>query len=243
MHEQKVFDFTLSNLDYSGRTLEGYASVFGVVDLGQDIVHPGAFAKTLAERGNKLRFLWQHNPAEPIGKILEAREDERGLYIKAIVSDTARGRDALALLRDGAISGLSIGYDAIQPDYSKDANGNTVRNLRQIRLWEASLVTMAMNEEANVTALKEAAPLPPPVAAEAEAEAESDEDTDALALAQLLAALQARVEALESQLAPAAKDAGRVDEPSPDEAGPLPTAPTLELETALKELALLLKIS
>jgi HK97 family phage prohead protease len=233
MHEQKVFDFTLASLDYEGRTLEGYTSVFGVTDLGRDVVHPGAFAKTLAERGNKLRFLWQHNPAEPLGKILEAREDERGLYLKAVISDTARGRDALALLRDGAISGLSIGYDAIQADYTKDQAGNTVRNLREVRLWEASLVTMPMNEAAGVTALKEVAPpdapLPP--------------DADALAqMYSTIASLQTRLTALEAQLAPAEK-AGRADEPSPDQAGPLPTAPTSTLETALQELALLLKIS
>jgi HK97 family phage prohead protease len=234
MHELKVFDFTLASLDYEGRTLEGYTSVFGVTDLGRDVVHPGAFAKTLAERGNKLRFLWQHNPAEPLGKILEAREDERGLYLKAVISDTARGRDALALLRDGAISGLSIGYDAIQADYTKDQAGNTVRNLREVRLWEASLVSFPMNEAAGVTALKEASP---------PADAPPAPDADALAqMHSTIASLQTRLTALEAQLAPAEK-AGRADEPSLDQAGPLPTAPTSTLETALQELALLLKIS
>ena len=155
-HERKTFEFKVTDFDYEGRTVEGYAAVFGNIDQGNDIIHPGAFAKTLVERGNKVRFLWQHDMHEPIGRPLELREDASGLFIKAIVSDTARGRDALALMRDNAISGLSIGYDAIPggTDYSKE-DGTGVRNLRELRLWEFSLVTFPMNELANVTALKD----------------------------------------------------------------------------------------
>lgn len=109
--ERKTVGFQLTSLDTEGRTLEGYASTFGNLDLGDDIIHPGAFAKTLAERGGKVRFLWQHDPSEPLGKPIELHEDARGLFFKAVISDTARGRDALALLRDGAIEGLSIGYE------------------------------------------------------------------------------------------------------------------------------------
>lgn len=153
-HEYKTVDFKVTNLDFEGRTVEGYAAVFGNVDLGGDIIHRGAFAKTLAERGNKVRFLWQHDSFEPLGRPIEMREDEQGLFIKAIVSDTARGRDALALLRDNAIEGLSIGYDSIGTDMSKSDDGEVVRNLRELRLWEFSLVTFPMNERAAITALK-----------------------------------------------------------------------------------------
>lgn len=156
-HEYKTFDFEVKQFDYEGRTVEGYAAAFGNVDLGKDIIHPGAFSKTLAERGNKVRFLWQHDTHEPIGKPVEMREDNAGLFMKAIISDTARGRDALALLRDGAINGLSIGYDAIPggTDFSKSEDGEPIRNLRELRLWEVSLVSMPMNEMATITALKE----------------------------------------------------------------------------------------
>lgn len=154
-YEYKTVPFTVKVLDYEGRTIEGYAAVFGNIDQGGDIIHRGAFAKTLAERGNQVKFLWQHDAGEPLGRPIELHEDDNGLYIKAVVSDTARGRDALALLRDGAIDGMSIGYDAIQggTDYSKE-NGAPVRNLREVRLWEFSLVTFPMNERAAVTALK-----------------------------------------------------------------------------------------
>jgi uncharacterized protein len=157
-HEYKTLEFKVTDLDWEGRTVEGYAAAFNNIDLGGDIIHPGAFAKTLVERGNKVRFLWQHDRAEPIGRPVEMHEDERGLFVKAIVSDTTRGRDALALLRDGAISGLSIGYDAIPggTEFGKTADGKTVRNLKELRLWEFSLVSMPMNEAATVLALKTA---------------------------------------------------------------------------------------
>ena len=152
--EHKNISFEVKAFDYKKRTLEGIASAFGNVDLGMDIIHEGAFTKTLAERGNKVRFLWQHKSDEPIGRIIEIREIDAGLYIKAIISNTSRGRDSLELLNDKAIDGLSIGYDPIgRPDLTKTDNG-TVRNLREVRLWEVSLVTFPMNEEATVTSLK-----------------------------------------------------------------------------------------
>jgi len=157
--ERKTVGFQLTALDTEGRTLEGYASIFGNLDLGDDIIHPGAFAKTLAERGGKVRFLWQHDPSEPLGKPIELHEDARGLFFKAVISDTARGRDALALLRDGAIEGLSIGYESVKggTDF-ENVNGRTVRHLREVRLHEISLVSFPMNESAGVTALKTATP-------------------------------------------------------------------------------------
>jgi uncharacterized protein len=157
-HEYKTLEFKVTDLDWEGRTVEGYAASFNNTDLVGDIIHKGAFSKTLAERGNKVRFLWQHDRAEPLGRPIEMHEDDRGLFIKAIVSDTSRGRDALALLRDGAISGLSIGYDAMPggTDYTKTPEGKTIRNLREVRLWEFSLVSMPANEQATVLALKTA---------------------------------------------------------------------------------------
>ena len=154
--EIKAAAFKLTDLDFEGRTFEGYAAFFNNVDAYGDIIHPGAFVKTLVERGQKVKLLWQHDTAEPIGRPLELREDGSGLFIKAIISDTARGRDALALLQDNAINEMSIGYDAIRGgvDYTK-VGEDTLRNLRELRLWEVSLVSFPANEMAQVTALKE----------------------------------------------------------------------------------------
>ena len=115
--EYKVLPFAVSAIDGEGRTLEGYAATFGNVDLVSDMIHPGAFTKTLTERGNKVRLLWQHKTDEPIGRPIELREDAKGLFIKAIISDTARGRDVLALLKDKAVDSMSIGYEVVQSDH------------------------------------------------------------------------------------------------------------------------------
>lgn len=239
-HEYKTLPFEVTGLDTEGRTIEGYASVFGVRDLGADIVHPGAFRKTLAERGNKVRFLWQHNTAEPIGKPIAMAEDDRGLFFKAIISDTARGRDALALLKDGAISGLSIGYDAIPggTDISKDASGVTVRNLRELRLWEVSLVSMPMNEQAEVLALK-AAPAPQTV------DAALIERKEALVAALRLALAEAERIAAEEETEEGTDtpddEPGREDHAA--EEGAEPVAVPLTPEQEAQRLALLTEIA
>lgn len=152
--ERKGFTFEISSLDVEGRMLEGYASAFGNVDDAGDIVHRGAFAKTLTERGTKLRLLWQHEKAEILGPVVAAKEDARGLWIKCKISKTQRGDEAIELAKDGAIGELSIGYDPMVFDYSMVEN-KTVRNLRELKLYEVSLVTFAANPEAVVTAIKE----------------------------------------------------------------------------------------
>lgn len=232
--EYKTLPFDLTNMDWEGRTIEGYAAMFGNIDLGGDVIHPGAFRKTLAERGNKVRLLWQHDRGEPLGKPLEIREDERGLFIKAVISDTQRGRDALALLRDGAIEGLSIGYDAIPggTDISKDAaTGQTVRNLRELRLYEFSLVTFPMNEAAAVTALKEHAPPDPP---DPLTLIEQRKEALVASLRQALADAEALVATQQTEPdAPA--DAGREDTASDEGAEP-PQALTPEQEALRLEL-------
>ena len=151
--EYKILPFALTSIDGEGRTLEGYAATFGNVDLVSDMIHPGAFTKTLTERGHKVRLLWQHKTDEPIGRPIELREDTKGLFIKAIVSDTARGRDVLALLKDKAIDSMSIGYEVVVSDHERKGKG-TIRNLRELKLHEVSPVTFPANEEALVTSVK-----------------------------------------------------------------------------------------
>lgn len=126
-------------------TIEGYASVFEVVDSGMDVVAPGAFSKSLGS-GRKVRMLWQHDMAQPIGVWDEIREDERGLYVKGRISkDVAKGSEAIALFRMGAMDSLSIGYRTISA--SPEGNGR-VRRIEEAELWEVSAVTIPMNEMA-----------------------------------------------------------------------------------------------
>ena len=244
-HEYKTFDFQVKEFDFDGRTVEGYAAAFGNIDLGSDIIHPGAFSKTLAERGGKVRFLWQHDTHEPIGKPIEMHEDDNGLFMKAIISDTARGRDALALLKDNAINGLSIGYDAIPggTDFSKNTGGETVRNLRELRLWEVSLVSMPMNENATITALKEDKTVID--ADEPAEEMETPKDADITLQRKQEALTIARnalsqIETMLADIAPA-EDAGRVDDALNEGAGPDVQPPTSE-DTERERLELLSQI-
>ena len=130
--------------------IEGYASLFGLTDQGGDAVLPGAFAaslKRLATKGDKVRMLWQHDPTKPIGVWDEIREDERGLWVKGrLLPEVAQAREATALIRAGAIDGLSIGYRTVRAE--RDQKGR--RQLIEVDLWEVSLVTFPMLPEAKV---------------------------------------------------------------------------------------------
>lgn len=132
-------------------TFEGYASVFNIVDQGMDVVQPGAFAKSLGS-GRQVKMLWQHDPQQPIGVWDEIVEDERGLKVKGrILKDVAKGAEAMALLKAGAIDGMSIGYrtvDAIRE------GADRVRKLVEVDLFEVSLVTFPMLPAATVTDVK-----------------------------------------------------------------------------------------
>ncbi|MEM7753060.1 MAG: HK97 family phage prohead protease [Pseudomonadota bacterium] len=135
-----------------GSVIEGYASLFGTVDRGGDVVEPGAYAvslNSLHAANRRVRMLWQHDPAEPIGVWDEVREDAKGLYVRGrLLADVARAREAAALLEAGAIEGLSVGYRTIRA--SKDENGR--RRLKELELWEVSLVTFPMLPDARVGA-------------------------------------------------------------------------------------------
>ena len=157
----KAVGFELEDLKARGDdgwTFSGYASTFGNIDHGGDIVERGAFTKSLQRR--QPRLLWQHDQREPLGKVLSLREDDRGLYGEFKISRTTRGHDAYQLLKDGALDSMSIGY--LPDDHEFDDSG--VRKLKSVELLEISLVTIPMNEEAIVTAVKAATPPPQPAA-------------------------------------------------------------------------------
>jgi HK97 family phage prohead protease len=132
-------------------TFEGYASLFGVPDLGRDVVERGAFTASLKARGAAgIRLLWQHDPGEPIGRWLSIAEDARGLMVQGRLNlDVARARDVHALMRDGAVDGLSIGFKA-QKARTDPATG--YRRLIAVDLWEISIVTFPMLPGARISA-------------------------------------------------------------------------------------------
>jgi len=136
----------------SADEFEGYASLFGVTDPAGDVVEQGAFAQSLARRGPaKVRMLYQHFAHEPIGTWQIIREDARGLYVRGrLITDTQRGRECLALLAEGALNGLSIGFRTVRA--RRDAKTG-LRHLLEIELWEISVVTFPLLAQSQVTAV------------------------------------------------------------------------------------------
>ena len=148
--EYKSAAFELNREPDADGNFEGYASVFGIVDQGLDVVEQGAFTKSLG--GRKVRMLWQHDPTKVIGVWDEIKEDHRGLFVRGrVLKDVALGAEALALLRAGAIDSMSIGYETKQ---AVNEGGGSVRKLLEIDLWEVSLVTFPMLPDAVVTDVK-----------------------------------------------------------------------------------------
>jgi len=154
-HETFTAGFEIKAINEDEGIFEGYASIFSHVDQGRDAVVPGAFSRSLNERGTKgVKLLWQHDPTEILGQILEIFEDAHGLFVKARLDmNVQRSREALSLLQAGALDGLSIGYKTIT---SRADDHNGIRHLIDVDLWEVSLVTFPMQPGARVTSLKAA---------------------------------------------------------------------------------------
>jgi uncharacterized protein len=133
----------------------GYAAHFGAPNAFDEVIKPGAFRRSLQERGaGVVPLLWQHNPSAPIGVWTSIVEDARGLKVAGrLILETVQGREAHALMKAGAISGLSIGFRARQQE--RAANGQRV--LVDIDLAEISLVTMPADRDARVTSVRTSA--------------------------------------------------------------------------------------
>lgn len=147
--------FEVKKLDKNG-VFEGYGSVFGVEDFGSDIVVKGAFLRSLEElksKGKKIPILWQHSSKHPLGVYEEVKEDEHGLFVRGrlLVDDVAKAKEAYALMKVGAVTGLSIGYSVKKYEIDED---NNVRKLTDVDLLEISSVTFPMNDDARINAVK-----------------------------------------------------------------------------------------
>ena len=149
--ERKSFPFEVKTDSKDDYTFEGYASVFGNEDSHKDIIEPGAFKKTIKENKTRMKVLWQHLFHVPIGLPKHVEEDSKGLYVKAKISETSQGKDAVILMKDGVINELSIGFNTLKELYDKVAN---VRKIKEVRLWEFSPVTWGSNDLAKITGTK-----------------------------------------------------------------------------------------
>ena len=154
--ERKFLPEPLNAVDADG-VFEGYASLFGMADLGKDVVMPGAFSDSLRKRGAPaVRLLWQHDPGQPIGRWLLIEEDRRGLRVRGKLNlAVERAREIHALMREGAVDGLSIGF---RVERARAERPTSLRRLEKLDLWEISVVTFPMLPDARVETVKNAAP-------------------------------------------------------------------------------------
>jgi uncharacterized protein len=152
--------FELKDADEKTGIVTGYASIFNNIDSGQDMILPGAFLKTIQERGPesqkpRIKHLWQHDSWQPIGVPKVLKEDEKGLYFETFFGKDSFSQDKLQQHIDGIITELSIGFNTIKSENVIDGNGVfSYRKLTEVKLWEYSSVTWGMNSLTEVTSAK-----------------------------------------------------------------------------------------
>ena len=162
--EEKNFDFEAELKAYGGQDddenkeygeFEGYGSVFGNKDLGNDVVEKGAFANSLRmKKPQDVKLLYQHKSDMPIGVFDSIKEDEHGLRVKGrLALKTQAGAEAYELMKMGALKGLSIGFKVNPEKVSYDRRSNK-RIIKEVDLMEVSLVTFPMNPKAMIRSVK-----------------------------------------------------------------------------------------
>lgn len=174
--QYKTFDVsTIDQAALDEGVIKGFLAIYGNRDSGGDRLVLGAARKSISERGHSIPIGYQHDLTDPLGRwtllkevsrtelpaqvLAKAPEATGGLYGEGRISMNAKNRDRLISIKDGTIPGLSIGYEVMQETFVKDADGARTRELKEIRLWEASCVTLAMNEAAMTTYAKAALPI------------------------------------------------------------------------------------
>lgn len=170
---RKTLKFSVKNDEIADMQFAGYGSTWDMDDEG-DIINRGAFADTVASFLKDGFIAWQHDWATPIGRPIQAHEDDKGLFIKAQISDTAIGRDAVVLMKDGVVQKLSIGFDILDAEVLDDERGaemfgeekyldikstlpwwvDGVRIIKAIKLYEVSPVSLPANPHAVITDAK-----------------------------------------------------------------------------------------
>lgn len=141
------------------RTISGYAAVFGNKDDSCDILIKGCFAKSISERGpdsatnRKIAMLWMHKMDEPIGRITVLKEDDKGLYFEAVLDKIPEADRCLEQLESGTLNQFSFGYNYVWDKLEYDENIDAFI-VKEVNLFELSVVTLGCNEETYYAGLK-----------------------------------------------------------------------------------------
>jgi HK97 family phage prohead protease len=158
----KGFSFEPQNINEQSRTISGYASIFNYKDSDGDVMLPGAFARSIAQRGpnsatnGKIALLNQHDMRNPLGRITKLIEDEKGLYFEAEIDNIPEGDRLITQLKSGTINQFSIGFKYIKDQMHFDRAQKTYF-IKDVDLFEISPVTLGANEATQFLGFKSAA--------------------------------------------------------------------------------------
>ena len=139
----------LIDADEKAGIIKGYGSYFGNKDSDNDVITKGAYKKTIAENGDRVKYLYQHDMNQPIGKMTELYEDDKGLVFVAEIAKTQLGNDVVELMKSGVITENSVGIMPIQKN-----NKGDYREITEVKLYEISAVTLAANDQAKILDVK-----------------------------------------------------------------------------------------
>ncbi len=139
-----VHKLIIKSIEADNAVISGYASVYNVADQHNDIILPGAFAQSTIET---VKFLWQHDFTKPIGVIRSLADDMYGLQVEAVINGKVdAGKEAIELISQGAVNGLSIGFNLHGSKY----NDLGQRIVTKGELMEVSVVTFPANQQAKI---------------------------------------------------------------------------------------------
>ncbi len=156
---RKDFTLEIRSIDETKGEFLGVASVYGVEDLGGDIIESGAFKKTIAERP-QVPILWQHKSGEVIGMGTVTEKGNEVLIHGQLDMEDPTAANAHRKMKKGLISGLSIGFQAVKTNW-EEVKDRYIRHITELKLWEVSVVTFPMLPEAQVTSVKQDSSLTP----------------------------------------------------------------------------------
>ena len=139
----------LIDADEKAGIIKGYGSYLGNKDFDNDVIMKGAYKKTIAENGERVKYLYQHDMNQPIGKMTELYEDEKGLVFVAEIAKTQLGKDVVELMKSGVITENSVGIMPMQKN-----NKGDYREITEVKLYEISAVTLAANDQAKILDVK-----------------------------------------------------------------------------------------
>jgi len=140
----EIIDF-----DEKNNIVKGYGSYFDNKDSDMDVIRKGAYQKTIQENGNRVKYLYQHDMMQPIGKMSELYEDDKGLVFTAEIPKTQLGNDVIELMKAGVITENSVGIMPIIKE-----NKGDYREIKEVKLYEISAVTLAANDQAKILDVK-----------------------------------------------------------------------------------------